>query len=233
MPSPTSPLARIRTIAWYHALQSHLQTTTYFSTAESLYDLTYDESITPDQCAKWAKGQRCSATWITRINKHLPASISDMYNYGPNAEPLWHAFDLPSSYRDDTLLAIALIDHEPGPIRQLVLALAAFMHAAELCILDSSTSNVQVSARGFFEEEDFIGKEDRMPPSIQLNLTRQAALRNAHQRLHHAADKAQENFPLAVHVPEVAAHHFIFNSKRYHPKNTDASYLFKSLRITS
>jgi len=226
MPSPNSPLDRIRTIIWYQAAASKFKTTTYQATADALYDASLDEKITTMQCSKWSKGQRCSAKWINRLNKNLHSDISTTYEMGPKGIPLWQAFDLPSMQKSDSLLYISLNDAQPSPITQLALAVAGFMHASELFILNTASAEVELSARAFMELDD-----EYYIRSAKHNRAEIASIQKAKEKLIQAANACQDEFPLSLEIPATAIKYFIFCSKRHHPKNVDADYLFKFFRI--
>lgn len=171
MPAPSSPLARIRTIAWYRAIQSKLKTDTHAATADSLYEVTNDEGITPDQCLKWSKGERCSTKWIEELNKSLPRSIRALYEVGPAEEPLWLACRLPSTLSNP--LAILMPEgevsentHTAGDIaasvlslntpavtspqiRALAEAVAAYFFAAESFVLVAERNRIDLDGHPF------------------------------------------------------------------------------------
>lgn len=226
MPSPTSPLDKLRTVTWYLAAASRLGTTTYQATADAMYEVTLDDSITTMQCSKWAKGQRCSSKWITRLNENLHPDVEKTYQIGPQGVPLWQAFELPSEQKNDSLLFLSLTKAQPIPIIQLALAVTGFMHAAELFILNTASASIELSARAFMDMDD-----EYYTRSAKHNRAEIASIRTASQKLTLAANACQHELPLGLDIPSIAIKHFIFFSKRRHPKNVDAAYVFNFLSI--
>jgi len=217
---------KLRTIAWYQQAEAILGTHTQQSTADQMYFITNDDSISAMQCSKWAKGQRCSAKWINRLNKQLPSQIGEMYEHGPNGVPLWLAFDLPSLAKSDDLLFLSLKETNPPPLLRLAFAVTAFYHAAELFVLDAAAAAVEVSARGFFDVDDEYYKN-------QANHGRKLMerVKSTNCKMITATKNCADEFTPAEFIPQIAIQHFIFSSKKHHPKNVDAKYLLKFINV--
>jgi len=249
VPAPRSPLQRLRVQTWYLSLQAGLQAKTHLDTADKLYDRIFDESISPDQCAKWAKGQRCSSTWIRQINHELlnpdPEKFPDdqnqiqeirdlgtqttkAYEFGPQGEPLWPAFRLPSSLYHTSLILMPTCDYPSHPphngeynnekIAMLAIEVAGWMIEAEGFLFATLAKNNDDDASWFHAMSK---KEERITNDPSQMLARLEVADKQAEALVEAAEAAKAELEAvglsADLICRTAYLQFMFLVKRQYP----------------